>query len=81
MYNHGLSGGVAEWSKAAVLKTVECNSSQGSNPCPTAIIPKRLRNAGPFFLQIPTTATLRLKRKMMHLGCIKPHKNNGLDIN
>lgn len=37
MYNLRLAGGVAEWSKAAVLKTVECNSSQGSNPCPTAI--------------------------------------------
>ena len=37
MYNSLRSGGVAEWSKAAVLKTVECNSSQGSNPCPTAI--------------------------------------------
>lgn len=36
MYNLRLSGGVAEWPKAAVLKTVECNSSQGSNPCPTA---------------------------------------------
>lgn len=38
MYNCASLGGVAEWSKAAVLKTVECNSSQGSNPCPTATI-------------------------------------------
>ncbi len=30
-------GGMAEWSKAAVLKTVECNSSVGSNPTPSAI--------------------------------------------
>ena len=30
-------GGMAEWSKAAVLKIVECNSSVGSNPTPTAI--------------------------------------------
>ncbi len=37
MYNTALSGGVAEWSIATVLKTVECNSSQGSNPCPSAI--------------------------------------------
>ena len=28
---------MAEWSKAAVLKTVECNSSVGSNPTPSAI--------------------------------------------
>ena len=56
MYNHALSGGVAEWSKAAVLKTVECNSSQGSNPCPTAIILKRLRNAGPFLFANPTNS-------------------------
>jgi hypothetical protein len=31
------AGGMAEWSKAAVLKTVECNSSVGSNPTPSAI--------------------------------------------
>ena len=29
---------MAEWSKAAVLKTVECNSSVGSNPTPSAIL-------------------------------------------
>ena len=29
-------GGMAEWLKAAVLKTVECNSSVGSNPTPSA---------------------------------------------
>ena len=29
-------GGVAEWSKALVLKTSEVNASQGSNPCPSA---------------------------------------------
>jgi hypothetical protein len=28
---------MAEWPKAAVLKTVECNSSVGSNPTPSAI--------------------------------------------
>ena len=27
---------MAEWFKAAVLKTVECNSSVGSNPTPSA---------------------------------------------
>jgi hypothetical protein len=31
------NGGMAEWFKAAVLKTVECNSSVGSNPTPSAI--------------------------------------------
>ena len=30
------SGGVAERSKALVLKTSDGNSSQGSNPCPSA---------------------------------------------
>jgi hypothetical protein len=30
------SGGMAEWSKAAVLKTVEGNTSVGSNPTPSA---------------------------------------------
>tara|TARA_Y100000768_G_scaffold382534_1_gene363068 strand:- start:983 stop:1858 length:876 start_codon:yes stop_codon:yes gene_type:complete len=32
-----LTGEVAEWSKAAVLKTVEGQPSQGSNPCLSAI--------------------------------------------
>ena len=36
------NGGMAEWSKAAVLKTVEGNTSVGSNPTPSAI--KLLRN-------------------------------------
>jgi hypothetical protein len=35
-------GGMAEWSKAAVLKTVEGNTSVGSNPTPSAI--RLLRN-------------------------------------
>lgn len=34
------SGEVAEWSKAAVLKTVEPSGSQGSNPCLSAILKK-----------------------------------------
>ena len=29
-------GGMAEWSKAAVLKTVEGHTSVGSNPTPSA---------------------------------------------
>ncbi len=32
------SGEVAEWSKAAVLKTVDRRRSQGSNPCLSAKI-------------------------------------------
>ena len=35
--NHTNHGEVAEWSKAAVLKTVEPRGSQGSNPCLSAI--------------------------------------------
>ena len=31
-----LFGGMAEWLKAAVLKTVECQSSVGSNPTSSA---------------------------------------------
>ena len=31
------NGGMAEWSKAAVLKTVEGNTSVGSNPTPSAM--------------------------------------------
>ena len=35
-YNNIADGEVAEWSIAAVLKTVEEKSSQGSNPCLSA---------------------------------------------
>ena len=31
-------GGMAEWSKAAVLKTVVVQATAGSNPAPTAIL-------------------------------------------
>ena len=41
-------GGLAEWSKAAVLKTVEPRGSRGSNPWPTAIPAKR-RSTGRLF--------------------------------
>lgn len=33
-------GEVAEWPNAVVLKTIECNSSQGSNPCLSTIYKK-----------------------------------------
>ncbi len=36
--DENLQGGVAEWSNAAVLKTVEAQVSGGSNPSPSAII-------------------------------------------
>ena len=29
---YGVTGEMAEWSNAAVLKTVDCNRSGGSNP-------------------------------------------------
>ena len=38
IYKSGCFGGVAEWLKAAVLKTVKCNSFVGSNPTSSAII-------------------------------------------
>ena len=36
IYKPGCFGGVAEWLKAAVLKTVKCNSFVGSNPTSSA---------------------------------------------
>ena len=36
MLNIQVAGGMAEWSKAAVLKTVEGHTSVGSNPTPSA---------------------------------------------
>ena len=41
-----LHGGMAEWFKAAVLKTVECNSSVGSNPTPSAMLTISMATAG-----------------------------------
>ncbi len=32
------NGGVAEWFKATVLKTVDCNRSMSSNPIASAIL-------------------------------------------
>ena len=40
------AGGMAEWLKAAVLKTVELNGSVGSNPTPSATDPVAIRKAG-----------------------------------
>ena len=36
-------GGMAEWTKAAVLKTVMAQAIVGSNPTPTAIIDRDKR--------------------------------------
>ena len=41
IYSSGQLGGVAEWLKAAVLKTVECQSSVGSNPTSSARFKRR----------------------------------------
>ena|GEM_PF-1804243 len=42
-------GEMAEWSIAAVLKTVDCNRSGGSNPSLSAIIPESLNFQGLLF--------------------------------
>ena len=34
------AGGVAEWSKAAVLKTADPRGSEGSNPSASALLPR-----------------------------------------
>ena len=41
-YNIVFTGGMAEWFKAAVLKTVELYGSVGSNPTPSAIYPSSM---------------------------------------
>jgi hypothetical protein len=47
---------MAEWSKAAVLKTVECNSSVGSNPTPSAIPVFHMENFCMIIVQITVKA-------------------------
>ena len=47
-------GGVAEWSKALVLKTSEPRGSVGSNPTPTAIHPNRINGLCGFVSYDPT---------------------------
>ena len=49
---------MAEWFKAAVLKTVECQSSVGSNPTPSAR--KFFENVF-WFIKIPERWPSRLK--------------------
>lgn len=43
-------GGMAEWSNAAVLKTVELRGSGGSNPSSSASKHKKYRVFSPVFL-------------------------------
>lgn len=50
MRNH-LTGGMAEWSIAAVLKTVDCNRSGGSNPSLSATS-EESRKKRDFFMQL-----------------------------
>ena len=38
LYYHTIRGGLAEWSKAVVLKTIDLHGSAGSNPVSSAII-------------------------------------------
>ena len=47
------SGGLAERSKAAVLKTVEARASRGSNPWPTAIYRKAPRLGADYAPSLP----------------------------
>lgn len=42
-------GEMAEWSIAAVLKTVDCNRSRGSNPCLSASFLKLVFITGFFY--------------------------------
>ena len=52
-------GGLAEWSKAAVLKTVEPRGSRGSNPWPTAIFKKSPAQAGVFCIRTASLSPAR----------------------
>jgi hypothetical protein len=51
------TGGMAEWSNAAVLKTVEAQVSGGSNPSPSALKSPG-NHVGAFLLNIDTFSSL-----------------------
>ena len=53
-------GGVAEWSMAAVLKTVERQRSGGSNPSASAEIPHRAFCEGFFIFRVSNYVTISL---------------------
>gem|GEM_PF-1830391 len=62
------SGKLAEWSNAAVLKTVDCQRSGGSNPSLSADNIKALRNnLGAFFMleKSDQDQTKQLKRQVL----------------
>ena len=59
-------GGVAERSKALVLKTGEGNSSQGSNPCPSAIAVWNLRTVHKAVTPAAATRLLATTLRPLH---------------
>ncbi len=59
------SGEMAEWSNAAVLKTVEGHTSGGSNPSFSAKM-KDIQNGCPFSLRFCRLHFFVLKNKMLH---------------
>ena len=82
------SGGLAEWSKAAVLKTVEPRGSRGSNPWPTAILNPEQVLLGVFCFQAvipsqeltrPSVALYVLVRSRLRLDGL-PLPSNTIDI-
>ena len=52
-YIYLLKGEMAEWSNAAVLKTVEGHTSGGSNPSFSAILARKLNVYGLFYFRLP----------------------------
>jgi hypothetical protein len=56
--NHG-AGGVAEWLKAAVLKTVDAQAFVGSNPTPSASSPLDRYGGGDLVVE-PATGLIAL---------------------
>ena len=65
-------GGLAEWSKAAVLKTVEPRGSRGSNPWPTAIQMK-----APLGARSRCSQTVRFAPSWCPLVQHNPHQQQG----
>ena len=57
---------MAEWSKAAVLKTVEVQASGGSNPSPSVLvcIGAGVQQVGQRFFRIPPSNVARRKGAM-----------------
>ena len=53
MYICNRIGEMAEWSNAAVLKTVEGHTSGGSNPSFSALLARKLNVYGLFYFRLP----------------------------